>query len=82
VVNFADFVGERYGVPSEAGNEAVRLFAETEGIILDPVYTGKAAAGMLAHIRQGMFDPGDVLVFVHTGGSPAIFTHAHHWTDR
>jgi D-cysteine desulfhydrase/L-cysteate sulfo-lyase len=75
VVNFSNFVGERYGVPSPAGNDAVKLFAETEGIILDPIYTGKAAAGMLTHIREGMFGAGDVLVFVHTGGSPAIFTH-------
>ena len=80
VVNFANFVGERYGVPTSAGNEAVKLFAETEGLILDPVYTGKAAAGMLAHIRDGMFGADDVLVFVHTGGSPAIFTHAQYWT--
>jgi 1-aminocyclopropane-1-carboxylate deaminase/D-cysteine desulfhydrase-like pyridoxal-dependent ACC family enzyme len=80
VVNFANFVGERYGLPNSAGNEAVKLFAEREGLILDPVYTGKAAAGMLAHIREGMFGAQDVLVFVHTGGSPAIFTHAQYWT--
>jgi len=80
VVNFANFVGERYGVPNSAGNDAVKLFAETEGLILDPVYTGKAAAGMLAHIREGMFGADDVLVFVHTGGSPAIFTHSQYWT--
>ena len=80
VVNFANFVGERYGVPSTAGNDAVKLFAETEGLILDPVYTGKAAAGMLAHIHEGKFGADDALVFVHTGGSPAIFTHAQYWT--
>jgi 1-aminocyclopropane-1-carboxylate deaminase/D-cysteine desulfhydrase-like pyridoxal-dependent ACC family enzyme len=81
VVNFADFVGERYGVPNAAGNDAVKLFAQTEGLILDPVYTGKAAAGMIAHIRAGMFSSDDVLVFVHTGGSPAIFTHSQYWTE-
>jgi D-cysteine desulfhydrase/L-cysteate sulfo-lyase len=81
VLNFSTFVGERYGVPNAAGNEAVKLFAQTEGLILDPVYTGKAAAGMLAHIRAGMFTPDDSLVFVHTGGSPAIFTHSQYWTD-
>jgi 1-aminocyclopropane-1-carboxylate deaminase/D-cysteine desulfhydrase-like pyridoxal-dependent ACC family enzyme len=81
VVNFANFVGERYGVPNPAGNEAVKLFAQCEGIILDPVYTGKAAAGMIAHIHAGMFAPNDTLVFVHTGGSPAIFTHSQYWTD-
>ncbi len=80
VVNFANFAGERYGVPSAAGNDAVKLFAEAEGLILDPVYTGKAAACMLAHIRDGMFGADDALVFVHTGGSPAIFTHPQYWT--
>lgn len=79
VVNFDDFVGEGYGIPSEAGNEAVRLFARTEGIILDPIYTGKAAAGLVAHVREGRFANDDVVVFVHTGGTPAIFTWNELW---
>lgn len=79
VVNTEEFVGKGYGIPSEAGDEAVRLFARTEGIILDPIYTGKAAAGMIAHIREGRFGPDDVLVFVHTGGTPAIFTWNELW---
>lgn len=79
VVNTEDFVGKGYGIPSEAGDEAVRLFARTEGIILDPIYTGKAAAGMIAHIREGRFGPDDVIVFVHTGGTPAIFTWNELW---
>jgi len=74
ILNDAGFVGEGYGIPSEAGIEATKLFARTEGVILDPVYTGKAAAGMIAHIREGRYGKGDVLVFVHTGGTPAIFT--------
>ena len=77
VVNFGDFVGPGYGIPSEAGTEAVRLFARQEGVILDPVYTGKAAAGMIAHLREGRFGRDDVVVFVHTGGTPANFT----WSD-
>jgi D-cysteine desulfhydrase/L-cysteate sulfo-lyase len=81
IVNFNDFVGDGYGKPSPAGNEAVRLFARTEGIVLDPVYTGKAAAGMLAHIREGRFSKDDVVVFVHTGGAPAIFTWNRLWTE-
>lgn len=81
ITNFGDFVGERYGVPSEAGNEATRLLARYEGIILDPVYTGKAASGMIAHIRAGRFKPDDVVVFVHTGGTPAIFTWNQLWAD-
>ncbi len=75
--NDGNFVGPGYGVPTQAGIEAVRLFARTEGIVLDPIYTGKAAAGMIAHVREGRYRAGDVLVFVHTGGAPAIFT----WND-
>ncbi|MBL8703108.1 MAG: pyridoxal-phosphate dependent enzyme [Alphaproteobacteria bacterium] len=81
ITNFGEFVGERYGVPSDAGNEATRLFARHEGIILDPVYTGKAASGMIAHIRAGRFKRDDVVVFVHTGGTPAIFTWNQLWAD-
>ena len=77
IVNFGEFVGDGYGIPSEAGIEAVKLFARTEGVILDPIYTGKAAAGLVAHVREGRFTGEDVLVFVHTGGSPANFT----WSD-
>ena len=77
IVNDARFVGHGYGIPTEAANEAVRLFGRTEGIVLDPIYTGKAAAGMIAHIREGRYGDGDVLVFVHTGGTPAVFT----WND-
>ena len=79
IVNDTGHVGPGYGIPSEAGNEAVRLFAATEGIILDPIYTGKAAAGMIRHIRRGDFRRDQVVVFVHTGGTPAIFTHPHLW---
>jgi len=77
IVNFDNFVGAGYGIPSEAGVEAVKLFARAEGIILDPIYTGKAAAGLVAHVREGRFGQDDVLVFVHTGGTPANFT----WSD-
>ncbi|MEO3388123.1 pyridoxal-phosphate dependent enzyme [Mesorhizobium sp. CAU 1741] len=79
VINTEAFVGNGYGVPSEAGDEAVRLFARTEGIILDPIYTGKAAAGLIADIRAGRFSQEDVVVFVHTGGTPAIFTWNELW---
>ncbi|HWU54260.1 MAG TPA: pyridoxal-phosphate dependent enzyme [Rhizomicrobium sp.] len=82
VVNFGEFVGEGYGIPSEAGVEAVKLFARTEGVILDPIYTGKAAAGMVAHVREGRFGADDLLVFVHTGGTPANFTWADLWLNN
>jgi D-cysteine desulfhydrase len=65
-------VGEGYGIPTEASREAIDTFGKLEGIVLDPVYTGKAAAGMLAHIRSGAVDPSDRVVFIHTGGHPAL----------
>jgi 1-aminocyclopropane-1-carboxylate deaminase/D-cysteine desulfhydrase-like pyridoxal-dependent ACC family enzyme len=74
IANDMRYVGAGYGIPSEASVEATKLFARTEGVILDPVYTGKAAAGMMAHIREGRYGKDDVLVFVHTGGTPSIFT--------
>jgi D-cysteine desulfhydrase/L-cysteate sulfo-lyase len=74
IVNDTSFVGPGYGIPTEASVEATRLFARTEGVILDPIYTGKAAAGMISHIRAGRYTKDDTLVFVHTGGTPAIFT--------
>lgn len=77
IENYDDFVDRGYGIPSEAGNEAVRLFGRHEGIILDPIYSGKCAAAMIAHIREGRFSKDEIVVFVHTGGMPAIFT----WND-
>jgi len=74
IVNDMGFVGPGYGIPTEAAVEAIKLFARTEGVILDPIYTGKAAAGMISHIREGRYTKDDTLVFVHTGGTPAIFT--------
>ena len=65
------FVGPGYGVPSEAGNAAVMKMARTEGIFLDPIYSGKAFAGLLARVAEGS-TKGRVL-FWHTGGTPALF---------
>ena len=79
IANDAGHVGAGYGIPSEEGIAATKLFARTEGIVLDPIYTGKAAAGMIAHIRAGRFTANDSLVFVHTGGGPAIFTWNELW---
>jgi len=66
-----DFVGEGYGIPSEAGNAAIEWLARTEGIFLDPIYSGKAFAGLKARIEQGQLR-GKIL-FWHTGGIPALF---------
>ena len=79
IINYDNYVGEGYGIPSPAGNEAVKIFAQTEGIILDPIYTGKCAAGLIDHVRSGHFDRSDNVVFIHTGGLPAIFTHSRLW---
>lgn len=79
IENYDNFVDKGYGVPSDAGNEAVRLFGRHEGIVLDPIYTGKCAAAMIAHIREGRFHKDDAVVFVHTGGMPAIFTWNQEW---
>lgn len=63
-----NFIGEGYAVPTAQSREAAQLFAEKEGILLDPVYTSKAAAGLLAYCREGRFKPSDRVLFWHTGG--------------
>lgn len=68
-----DYLGGGYAVMGEPEREAIQLFARTEGLILDPVYTGRAAGGLIDLIRQGFFKPGEQVLFWHTGGSPAIF---------
>ena len=61
---------------TEASREAVVLAARTEALILDPVYTGKAFGAMVRHIREGRWGPEQTVVFVHTGGTPALFAYA------
>ncbi len=72
-----DWMGPRYGEPTPAGDEAIRLLARTEGVFLDPVYTAKAFAALLDLTRQGRFAPTDTVVFWHTGGTPALFAEGH-----
>ncbi len=67
------FLGGGYGVMGEAEREAIRLFARHEGLLLDPVYTGRAAAALIARIRNGEFTRGETVLFWHTGGTPALF---------
>lgn len=71
-----DYIGPGYGIPTPEGLDAILAFARREGILLDPVYTGKAAAGMLDHIRRGQVPQGSTVVFIHTGGQPALFAHS------
>jgi D-cysteine desulfhydrase family pyridoxal phosphate-dependent enzyme len=69
----SDYLGEGYAVMGAAEREAMKLFARKEGLLLDPVYTGRAAAGLLDLIRKGYFKPEDRILFWHTGGTPALF---------
>ena len=68
-----DMCGPGYAIPSEAGNAAVSLMAEKEGLFLDPVYTGKAFAGLVELAREGAFRPEDNVLFIHTGGAGGLF---------
>jgi L-cysteate sulfo-lyase len=68
-------VGEAYGIPTEEMHEAVTLCARFEGLLLDPVYSGKAMAGLVHHVRAGRWSADDDVVFIHTGGTPALFAY-------
>ena len=68
-----DYCGAGYGVLTHAEREAVELFARYEGLLLDPVYTGRAAAGLIDLIRKRYFKAGETVLFWHTGGQPALF---------
>lgn len=69
----ADYCQPGYGVLTEAEGEAIRLFASWEGLLLDPVYTGRAGAGLIDLIRKGFFKKEERVLFWHTGGQPALF---------
>lgn len=71
--NDDSWVGERYGIPSGEGIDTLHLVAKTEGILLDPVYTSKAMAALIAAIRQEALGKHSPVLFVHTGGAPALF---------
>lgn len=66
-------VGEGYAIPTKEGMAAIGLLARTEAVILDPVYTGKAMAALIADVRAGLFSPDDSIVYLHTGGGPSVF---------
>ena len=77
IVNLDSYIGDRgYGFPSARGNEALSLMARTEGIILDPIYSAKALAALIDLIQREEIDARETVVFVHTGGTPAIFAYA------
>ncbi len=72
-LHLRDMCGPGYAIASEEGNEAIRLMAENEGLFLDPVYTGKAFAGLVAMAREGTFRPEENVLFIHTGGAGGLF---------
>jgi D-cysteine desulfhydrase family pyridoxal phosphate-dependent enzyme len=69
------YIGPGYGIATPECVAAIRLVAETEGILLDPTYTAKAMACLIDHVRSGRHDPSSTIVFLHTGGIPALFAH-------
>jgi len=71
----ADYCAAGYGVVTEREREAIRLFTRYEGLVLDPVYTGRAAAGMIDLIRKDFFKKAETVLFLHTGGQLALFAH-------
>ena len=74
--SYAEFVGPDYGVVTEEAREAIKQAARTEGLLLDPSYTGKTMAGLKTHVARGWWSSEHALVFVHTGGTPALFAYS------
>ena len=75
VVANSDYVGPGYGQPTDGMREAVTMLAQTEAILLDPVYSGKGMAGLIDLIRKGHFKKGENVIFIHTGGAVALFAY-------
>jgi D-cysteine desulfhydrase len=78
VTVFDEYVGDGYSIPTKEMSDAVKLLAKTEGILLDPVYTGKAMSGLIGLVKKGYFKKEDKILFVHTGGLASIF----HYTNQ
>ena len=73
---FDEYIGEGYSVPTSEGIDAIRLVAQTEGIFLDPIYTGKAMAGLTDLVKKDLIGSDNTVIFLHTGGSPSIFSNS------
>ena len=76
IIADCNYIGPGYGEPTESMNEAVLMLARFEGLLFDPVYSGKALAGMIDYVREGRFTRGQKIVFLHTGGSAGLFAYA------
>ena len=82
IVCFDQYVGPGYSLPTDSMVEAVKLFAKNEAVLLDPVYSGKAAAGLIDLVRKGHFSDGANVLFLHTGGSPALYAYMDTFRER
>jgi L-cysteate sulfo-lyase len=82
IIANGDYVGGGYGVPTPGMVEAVTLTARHEAILLDPVYSGKGMAGLIDLCRKGVFTKDETVVFLHTGGSPALFAYQEHFETQ
>ncbi len=76
IIADCNYIGPGYGEPTESMNEAILMLARYEGLLFDPVYSGKALAGMIDYIRKGRFSKGQKIVFLHTGGSAGLFAYS------
>lgn len=76
IIADCNYIGPGYGQPTESMNEAILMLARLEGLLFDPVYSGKALAGMIDYVRRGRFTKGQKIVFLHTGGSAGLFAYA------
>jgi L-cysteate sulfo-lyase len=77
VVANCNYIGDGYGIPAPSTLEAIDIFARTEGILLDPVYSGKGAAGLIDLVRNGTFRKGQRILFLHTGGAIGLTGYTH-----
>lgn len=82
IVANSDYVGDGYGIPTAGMTEALLTVAQREAILLDPVYSGKAMAGLFDLIRSGVFKKGQNIVFVHTGGTAGLFGYSQHFAQH
>jgi len=76
IIADCNYIGPGYGEPTDSMNEAVLMLARLEGLLFDPVYSGKALAGMIDYVREGRFGDDEKIVFLHTGGSAGLFAYA------
>jgi D-cysteine desulfhydrase/L-cysteate sulfo-lyase len=70
-----EYLGPGYGIPTPECVEAIRQMAHTEGLFLDPTYSGKGMAGLLGEIKSGQVGKDETVIFIHTGGEPGLFAH-------